>query len=310
MNMPGDPTEEDFFNHWSDAGDCPGIAIDEFGHYPTPEAVASHEAALRALRRAKEARPENYILAWHSGGLYPEQAALYRNAVDLLVLESYCLYYAPKGLQTDNAYDFMDMKMRPARQVDLIMAHGTPGAKCITSVDLRPGPPQSFDRGEFEQIIRHLRRRWPEMRGFGIFGGLIPEDASDAERAKGTADEQFVDQLCFEYFVQPVVTLAEKSLWVTRGDDGGLTLTLAISNLGGMDSGPVRGVLLDEGRHLGTFGVDSVPAGNDRLTNRVFARHRWRPTPGLHHLTARLESVEAAKVLDAEVTCQYFVGSS
>jgi len=293
-------TEEDYFNYWSNIGDYPGIAIDEFGYRPTSELVAYNEFALRALRRVKEANPEMYVFVWHSGALYPEQAALYRDAVDLLVLESYCFWYAPQGLQTDNAYAFLDMKMLPARQVDLIMAHGTPGAKCITSVDLNPSP-ESFHRGEMEQIVRHLRRQWPEMRGFGIFGVRAAADA---------ADEQFVDQLCFEYFIQPVVTLMPHSLWVTREEDGQLTLTLAISNIGGMDSGPVRVALFDEGRRLGTFGVDAVPAGDSRVTNRAFVRHPWTPTADLHHLTAQIESAAGAQVLDAEVECEYFVGSS
>jgi len=305
-NMPGNPTEEEFFKSYSDAGDCPGIAIDEFGYYPLAKNIARHEAALRGLLRAKQAHPENYVLAWHSGAFYPEQAALYRNAADLVVLESYCFYWAPKGLQTDNAYDFLDMKMQAAREVDLLTASGTPGAKCITSVDLRP---ETFNRGELEQVIRHLRRRWPEMRGFGIFGGLIPKDATEAQRAKGTADEQFVDRLCFEYFVGPVVTLMPQSLWVTRKDDGSLVITLAISNIGGMDSGPVRVVLLDEGRRIGGFEVAEVPAGDDRRTDRILLRHPWTPAPGLHHLIARIETAEAAKVLDAEVKCEYFAAS-
>lgn len=305
-NMPGNPTEEDFFKHYSDAGDCPGIAIDEFGYYPLAKQIARNETALRGLLRAKQAHPENYVLAWHSGAFYPEQAALYRNAADLVVLESYCFYWAPKGLQTDNAYAFLDMKMRAAREVDLLTASGTPGAKCVTSVDLRP---ETFNRGELEQVIRHLRRRWPEMRGFGIFGGLISKDATEAQRAKGTADEQFVDRLCFEYFVGPVVTLMPQSLWVTREDDGSFALTVAVSNIGGMDSGPVRVVLLDEGRRIGSFEAAKVPAGDDRRTDRILMRHPWTPSAGLHHLIARIERADGAKVLDAEVECEYFVDS-
>jgi len=293
-NLPGQPTEEDFYRLYREMGDCPGIALDECGYYPTPEAMERFATCLQGLARAKRERPDRFFMVWHCGSFYPEQAALYREACDLIVLESYVFYYAPQGLGTDNLYDFLDMKMLPARQVDLL---GPTVPQVITSVDLHP---QSFHRGELENVIRHLRRRWPEMRGFGVFGGLIPEKAMEEERARAIADEQFVDQLCYEYFVLPVLTFLPGSLWVSRADDGRRHLEAAVSNLGGMDSGPVRVGLAVDGKQLAAKEVPAVPAGNSRLDNRVVVTGPDLP-PGRHHLRAWIETAGSGTLLDREI---------
>jgi len=303
-NLPGEPTEEDFYKMYLDMGDCPGLAIDECGYYPTPAEVEKFALCLRGLARAKRERPEHFFLLWHSGSFYPEQAALYRAACDLIVLESYVFYYAPQGLSTENIYDFLDMKMLPARQVDLL---GASGPQVITSVDLHP---DHFNRGELESVIRHLRRRWPEMRGFGIFGGLIPPEATDEQRARAIADEQFVDRLCYEYFVPPVLTFLPGSLWVSRNDDGTCRVEAAVSNIGGMDSGPVEVSLAADGRELKRETVATAPAGNSRLDNRILTSSPWNPEPGRHELTARIESASGCTLLDRGISVVYSAAST
>lgn len=293
-NLPGQPTEDDFYRMYLEMGECPGIAIDECGYYPTPAAVERFAVCLRGLARAKKENPDRFFMMWHCGAFYPEQAALYREACDLIVLESYVFYYAPQGLGTDNIYDFLDMKMEPARQVDLL---GPTGPQVITSVDLHP---QSFHRGELENVIRHLRRRWPEMRGFGIFGGLIPEKATPEQQARAIADEQFVDQLCYQYFVPPVLTFLPGSLWVSRPEDGARRLEASVSNLGGMDSGPVKVGFYVDGERFGEVAVPAVPAGNGRLDNRVLVSVPI-PPPGRHELRARIETAEGCTLLDREI---------
>lgn len=293
-NLPGEPTEEDFYRLYREMGDCPGIALDECGYYPTPKAMERFALCLQGLARAKRERPDRFFMVWHCGSFYPEQAALYREACDLVVLESYVFYYAPQGLGTDNIYDFLDMKMGPARQVDLL---GPAGPQVITSVDLHP---QSFHRGELENVVRHLRRRWPEMRGFGIFGGLTPEKATPEQQAQAIADEQFVDQLCYEYFVRPVLTFLPGSLWVSRAGDGRLGLEAAVSNLGGMDSGPVKIGFYADGKRFGETAVPAVPAGNSRLDNRAVVTAPGLPA-GRHRLRARIETATGCTLLDREI---------
>ena len=57
---------------------------------------------MQEFRQAyEEAHEDGYFhLVWHCGGFYPEQAALYRGACDLVVLESYVFHWGPKGLVT------------------------------------------------------------------------------------------------------------------------------------------------------------------------------------------------------------------
>ena len=299
-NLPDEKADAETFSAlYSDSGGCPGIAIDEFGYYPTTPRIARFNVALAGLERARKERPEQFVLAWHCGTLYPQQAALYRSATDLVVLESYVFYYAPKNLKTDHIYDLIDMKMLPGRQADALAGPPTSTTTIITSVDLVP---DHFDRGEMEQVVRHMRRRWPEMRGFGIYGGLVKEDQ---EASEDYADEKFVDRLCYEYFIQPVVTFLPQSVWVTRGDKE-TYLTAAISNIGGMDSGSVRVQFTDNGQSVGEASVASVPAGDSRLTNRSLVQVRWQPEPGPHRIEARILEAQDGKVLDNAMWTDYF----
>ena len=299
-NLPGEPTEEDYYQMYREMGDNPGIAIDECGYYPTPGAQERFAQCLRGLARAKQERLDRFFMMWHCGSFYPEQAALYREACDLIVLESYVFYFAPQGLGTENIYDFLDMKMQPARQVDLLGPHPP---QVITSVDLHP---QHFHRGEMEKVIRHLRRHWPEMRGFGIFGGLIPPEATPEQRARAVADEQFVDRLYYEYFVPPVLTFLPGSLWVNRKDDGTRQIEAAVSNLGGMDAGPVKVGLYVDGQPLPPGLLPKVPAGASRLDNRALVTVPWSPFPGRHELRARIESAVGCRLLDREIVISDF----
>ena len=313
-NHPKDLDEDQFYTMYSNFGGTPGVAVDECGFYPetldpkakqTSFAVSKFVACQRGLQRAKKEHPDGFFLVWHSGTLYPEQAAMYRKSCTLVVVESYVNYFMPKGLYTESVFGALDMKMLPARQVDMLNATGK-GPQIITSVDLRP---DIFHPGEIENIIRHLRERWPEMRGFGIFGGLMPKDANAEQRRQAIAGEQFVDRLCFRYFVRPVVTFLPGSLWVTRSDKGGdFMVEAALSNIGGMDTGEIRVALLADGKRLKTVTVKRVPAGDSLLQNRVIVSVPWHPRPGNHEFEARIESAPGATVIKGRISCEYFVG--
>lgn len=147
------------------------------------------------------------------------------------------------------------------------------------------------------------------MRGFGIFGGLMPKDATDEQRRRAIADEQFVDGLYFRYFVPPVVTILPGNVWVTRdGLDREHRVEAAISNIGGMDAGRIRVRVSADGRRLKTVTLDRVPAGDSLLENRVVASALWRrPRPGNHVLEACIESAPGCTVVDARGESEYFV---
>ena len=284
-----------------------GLAVDEIGHYPTPESRERFRAYMEAMRKAHKKHPNEYLALWHCGAFYPEQAALYRGACNLVLLESYVFNWGPKGLGTENVYDFMDMKMRPARQCDLLVPTGK-GTQAITTVDLTY---PTFNRGKLEAVVRHLRRRWPEMRGFGFFGTCTreaPKGDLDAMN-RGIADNKFVDQLCYRYFVTPVVTILPGNLWVHREDDGSCSITAAVSNTGAMDSGPLKVTILADGEPLEAKAIERVPAGNNLKENQTLVSARWTPRPGPHRVQARIEEAPGCTVLDCEASVAYFVSA-
>ena len=65
----------------------------------------------------------------------------------------------------------------------------------------------------------------------------------------------------------PLVLDRLLSTRVNREDDGGYRVTAAISNIGGMDSGPVTVQLIADGSLLKTVRLDRVLAGNNRKEN-------------------------------------------
>ena len=282
-----------------------GLAVDEIGHYPTPESRERFRAYMAATRKAHKKHPGEYLALWHCGGCYPEQVAQYRGACDLVLLESYVFNWGPKGLATENVYDFLDMKMRPARQCDLLVPTGK-GTQAITTIDLTY---PTFNRGKLEAIVRHLRRHWPEMRGIGSFGTCTreaPKGDLDAMN-RGIANNKFIDQLWYRYFVPPVVTLLPGNLWVHREDDGTHRITAAVSNIGGMDSGLVKVAIFADGKRLTAEAVERVPAGNNLKENQALVAARWTPRPGPYRVQARIEEARACTVLDCEASESYFV---
>lgn len=281
-----------------------GMAVDELGYYPKPESEKSFREYMSAARRWKKENPGKFLMIWHCGTLYPEQAAGYRGACDLVVIESYVHHWGPAGLGTENYLDVIDMKMVPTRQCDLLVETGR-GTQAITSVDLTY---PTFHRGMIVKIFRHLRREWPEMRGIGFFGDCTrdaPEDDA-AAMVKGVANNKYVDQLCFDYFVRPVVTIQPGNLWVNREDDGSTRITAAVSNIGGMDSGPVTVRLKAGIRRSETIELETVPAGNNLKENQARAEVTWDLGSGRHRISAELEPPQGAMVLDGAAEMIYY----
>ena len=170
-----------------------GFAVDELGYYPSPRTEKNFRTFLRATQRTKKDNPEKMFLIWHCGSLYPEQASAYRGGCDLVVLESYVFNWGPAGLGLEQAFDWMDMKMLPARQCDLLGPTGK-GTQVITSVDLTH---DTFHRGMMEAVFRHLRRKWPEMRGIGFFSSCtrgVPKEDREAH-ARGVANNKWVETI-------------------------------------------------------------------------------------------------------------------
>ncbi len=269
-----------------------GIGVDECGGYATQRTWDFFKKFTGACGIAREKHPDKFFYIWHCGSTYPEQMAQYRNKVDLVVLESYVMYYGPKTLSHENMYNGLDIKMVPAWQADLLGPTGK-GTQVITSVDLNAA---GFNRGKMEEVVRHLRRKWPEMRGFGCYHGTgsIPND-------------QFVDRLFHDYFLMPVVTVRPGNLWVNKEDDGSYLVTAAVSNIGGMDSGAVAVNIYADGELLKSTMLAKVPAGNNILENQLRIEAKWTPKSGGHELKVELGPVAGSTILDHKQTTDYYV---
>ena len=276
-----------------------GYGIDEFGGYPQSESEHHNYAQIRGLIDARALFPDNfYVAGWHCGGVRDEAVGLHKQALDLLLIEAYVMHWVPKELAAENIYEDLRVRLIAARGADMFTR--TYGSICRTLLALDiTGAKQTTlpDLGEFEQVIRFIRRLCPEMRGIGFFNGS----------ATDRSVERWAHDLCFKYFIKPVVTLQSNSLWI-RQTEGGTELVAAVSNIGGMDSGDVTVQFTADGQVLATKHAANVPAGYSRLTNRALLAIPWRPaTPGTYTLRAEIIHAPGSTILDPVVEEHRFV---
>ena len=270
--------------------DFAGYGMDEFGAYPQTEGERRGLAWLRGLIKAREQFPKGFVVAaWHGGGVRDEWVGLYKQAADLLLLEAYDMFYVPHELGTENIFEDLRGRLIAPRGADLLTRAYGSKCKVLLSLDLCGENGTYGDPGELEQVMRFIRREFPEMRGIAFFN-------------VGTeAVERAADRLCFDYFIRPVVTFQHNSLWFDRFAERP-QIVAAVSNIGAMDSGPVTVRLRINGRVVGTQRLARVPAGSGRLADRVLARWDWRPRQsGVYDLEAEVLAAPGSTVLDGVV---------
>lgn len=303
--------EEHFYGVYAKA-DLPshdGMGIDEIGGYPESAKHLRSIASMKGLVRAREECPDRFYAVWYGGGTGQTLARLCRESVDLLLLESYLWRAIPEGLGTESIYQILEGKLEPIiRGRDMLVpAYGN---KCHTLVALETSErPDWIDLGEQEQVIRFLRRLCPEMRGIAFYNGGYGKyglERSDETDQQHEAVVRNADRLCFEYFIKPCVTLQPKSLWI-REVEGEVELTAAVSNIGGMDAGPVTVRFLNGDEVLDEVVLEGVPAGPNRIRNRAMAKTVCRLEPGNRKLKAQIVSAPGATVLDGEVVLKRFI---
>ena len=208
-----------------------GISIDEYVS-TTPE-VAAIEA--EGATRARRARPDKVIMPWTTGSQYALEIT--RDAGDVVLMESYMTIYGPKmyetrfGEQIDalRKYEILDRA---------ILVQG------IFGDENRPMSPE-----DLENSIRFVRHTAPEIPGMGCYGGWI--------RGPTAAHYDLCDELCYRYFIAPVVTPAGEP---TRDGD---RLEVTLRNVGGMNAHDVRVAAMDAGtgKELGRSEATDTPAG-------------------------------------------------
>jgi hypothetical protein len=270
--------------------DCDGYGIDEFGGYPQSVDEQRGLAWLRGLIKAREQFPKGFVVAaWHGGGVRDEWVGLYKQAADLLLLESYEMFYVPHELGTENIFEDLRGRLIAPRGADLLTRAYGSKCKVLLSLDLCGENGTYGDPGETEQVMRFIRREFPEMRGIAFFN-------------VGTeAVERAADRLCFDYFIRPVVTFQHNSLWFDRFAERP-QIVAAVSNIGAMDSGAVTVRLKVNGKVIGTQCLGRVPAGSGRLADRALLRWDWRPRQsGVYDLEAQVLAAPGSTVLDGVV---------
>lgn len=283
-----------------------GFGIDEMGGYPGSLKEEFSAISLRGLVRAQQEMPERVFAVWHGGGVRNEVAQYYRQAADFLLLECYIWGAMPECLDTQQIYRMIDSRMEPyIRATDLITSAYSSHCNTLLAFDLSERP-DYMEPGEMEQVIRYVRRNWPEMRGLCWYSlgagygrwGLDPTPELDVKYATIVAT---ANDLLLRYYIMPCVTLEEESLWIDHSE-GQPRLWAAVSNIGGMDSGSITVGFYCDGEELAQQQVVSVPAGANRNRNRVMVPCSVQLPQGNHEFEARILSADAATVLDSRAT--------
>ncbi|MBN2312190.1 MAG: hypothetical protein JXR94_24640, partial [Candidatus Hydrogenedentes bacterium] len=289
-----------------------GSGIDEIGGYPGSWKFKASAASMRALARAKAEKPDKFFAVWSGGGLRPELGALCRQGADLLLLETYLWRALPDELGTEDIYGAIVSRMEPfVRATDMFQpAYGN---HCYTLLAFDTSErPDRTDLGELEQVVRFVRKRFPEMRGVGWYTGGYGNEHYGMVRTEETdrhhdAVQRRADALCFEYWVKPCVTLMQESLWLTREEDGGTVLTAAVNNIGGVDAGEVTVAFSVDGKPLRKQWTGRVPAGAGRNESMVLVKEPITVRPGAHSFEARIVSAPGATVLEPIARLDRFI---
>ncbi|HOZ48410.1 MAG TPA: hypothetical protein PLO37_06945 [Candidatus Hydrogenedentes bacterium] len=298
--------EETFYDKFTSTAVPYGFGIDECGGYSGTWSLDASIASMKALVRARK-ETRHFYAVWNGGGLRPELAALYREGTDLLLLETYLWRALPDELGIEDVYETLVSRVEPlVRSSDMFQpAYGN---HCYTLLALDTSErPDRVDLGEQEQVVRFIRRRFPEMRGIAWYTGGYGSyglDRTDETDRRHEAVLRNADRLCLEYFIQPCITLMPESLWVRQSEQGDCSLVAAVSNIGSVDSGPVIIELLADGTAIATREAKRVPAGANRNENRVLLETPIALPPGPHTFQARILAASAASVLDGAITLE------
>jgi len=270
-----------------------GFGLDEFGGYFETKNVKNTEGFVRGIIEARKDMPKDFkFSAWHAGPISPKLMGLYKQAVDFLLLESYLLDICPDQLGTEIMKKDMEGRLMLARSLDMFTAPYNSGAKIIPSVDLTDKIPVS----EYEVFFRMMRREFPEVRGIAFFNVL----------KKKKENYKIVDQLCFDYYIRPVITFQPDSM--SYDAYSSKKVIAYASNVGAMDSGKVILRLLVNGREVEKKELKSVPAGFSRLDNRTKVVFDWQPKQsGTYKLRVETVSAPNSTVLDPAFEISVFI---
>ncbi|MBX7258585.1 MAG: hypothetical protein K1Y02_19650 [Candidatus Hydrogenedentes bacterium] len=313
-NNPADELtklEQLFYDKLTRPGVSVGFGLDECGGYPGTWPAQASIASMRALVRAREVQPDRIFAVWNGGGISPELAAQIRLGADFLLLETYLWRATPDELGADDIYQVITDRIDPTiRSMDMFQpAYGN---RCYTLLALDTSErPDRCDLGEQENVVRFIRQHFPEMRGIAWYNSGYGPESYGLKRTKET-DRQHeavlanADRLCLEYFIKPCLTFLPQALFLTKTDKG-YDLVAAVSNIGGMNSGPVTVEFLVDGAAVGTAKTGQVPAGNGRNQDRAILRYPIALSPGPHTIAARIVDSIASTVVEPYIEANRFL---
>ncbi len=265
-NCYGDWSREKFLESWSQPK---WIAIDEFMGPPEVR-----EKLTWALKELKRRHPDHFVALWLGSGYLSQELG---QAVDLFMPEVYLNYH-------NNHLGHLTRAVKKARQ------EGVPD-KTIIGLGLNDrehGAPTDPTRELVLRQFRHLKRIAPDLPGLAFFNfyGAPPGMV------------EYVDRLCYDYFIGPLVTLTDAKLRLS-GDSfhAGEKVSLAaeIRNIGNMDvRGALRVKLVDDNGHrLALLKVEDLRVGEERTVQFDV------PMPkGIHVVKAQVLRSSGYAILD------------
>ncbi len=298
-----------FYKKYTTDADVCGLGIDEIGGYPGSWKFKASLASMKALVQARADKPGLFYAVWNGGGVRPELAAYCRFGADLLLLETYLWRGLPDALGTHDIFAALESRVEPfMRETDMFQpAYGN---ACYTLIALDTSErPDRMGLGELEQVVRFIRRRFPEMRGIGWYNGgyghygLVRTEETDRHH---NAIERKADDLCFQYWVKPCITLMQENLWLSQNDDGSNDLVLMVSNIGGINATGATIEFFADGASIGKHVID-VSAGDARHDSTVKVRQRVPSESGPHQFEARIIQAGNATVLDPIIKLERYL---
>ena len=207
-----------------------GMCIDEYTYDDDPETIKIN---IEALTRARAARPDKFITAWaHTPDHYIN---LFRTTADLVWIESYMTLHGPKRYEEFFGSQINDLRKHGMSE-RAVLVQGIFGWKTPMTLE------------DLENSVRFVRHYAPEIPGMGFYGGFV--------RGPWAKHYALCDELCYKYFIAPVITSAGKLL-VKEG-----VMMAVLKNIGGMNAHEVKIAAVEKKtkREIGRSDALSIPA--------------------------------------------------
>jgi len=278
-----------FIDHWLKA---PAVAVDEF-------APGVGDKLVAAARAVKERHPDNFLAMWFSGGY--EYWPQLREVVDLFLPEVYLNYL---GFNVER----FDAALRAAR---------TAGVLSKTALGLginsrEAGARRDLTPEQLRQQFIYLKRAAPAVGGVAFFHA--------AATPPGLLE--VADQLCYDYFLAPVIKVTDLALTPPTPQAGKeASLQVRLTNVGNMDARHVQVEVrlvrprrrsspplvvwnlprLTVGETASRTESFPVPPGNTRLRVRVVPRRRYTVLDGQQEVVLLASPPPVGPALDVAV---------